>query len=1041
MKQFLTLLLLFATLETVRAQRFVRTIDTLASLVASNPNNVDTNVTLIGYTSTNDNGGGSFFWQSGNTSATNYGTVFASAHASAGTGRWVRQTDGNVVQGAWFGISSNIVDNADRLTSLSTYVASLQGGAIMELPPGNIAFASTWVLPNARAKIGIRGARRLGTRLVWNGTSTYAITATSSSSGGSAYLLEDFLLTSEGNAASTHGLLIAGDGNRDLYMSRVRIGQFANGVGLTIDGLHTVTLDTLLVDYCSIPYSFGPTNFFNAANLNALSAENNTSVTAGGGRIANSVTLNWMGGTVEANSGPIFITNSIAIHIQGIHFEDNLGTNGSVLVQGSKAVTIEDCLFDADDSATSRGIIFGHNTFAGLGHSYASHNNHFQFIRTAIVLGYDGTGPIAPTSDADVFFGVTTNFHFAASLAGGYLAAQFNGAHYYYNTAGTIVSTIGTSVNGSDTTFLDLGGQTSSLFQLPRIPDGTFAFLTPNSSGGALALNDTTKRLRWYNGTLWQNVGTGDGNVVVTGTGTNNYHPKWSSGELSTGSLIYDDATTVGINTGSSPSSRAKLHAKDGSAGFTPTPTSATLIVENNGSSSNAATIVLMSLAGESLIGRNSGTIGLPLVGAGKLLRSDASSNIAEVAVAAGLTWDGTTLGIATNSSGSNSNAYTTVMNSETPVSQRTNLNFWGSGFLAADNSASNRTDVTLDSDLNALATNTTSGMYARTAAGSGTGRTITGGSGISVSNGDGTSGNPTISLTTAAATINPTTGRIPVRISATAFGDSPVAVSSTNQVYQDYRAADEFGPTLLLLKQGRTGSATNTPISTAALGTIGFGGWTGAADSYVQSIRGIATENWALASQGNRLDFYTTPNGTATQTLGLRIGQDGKINIPQLAANNYLGVDGSNNLVITNAPSSSATASSFSIVGTGADYLFAAAPDFEKITFGTTGPSFIITNAGTYAITIKLAAFAHNTFAQHYFVTNVTDHVKIPGSNTQVLPPAEDEGLAVPFVFQITTSGSNRVLELWGATDDTTYSGNPAVIATNSIVSVIKLQ
>jgi hypothetical protein len=52
------------------------------------------------------------------------------------------------------------------------------------------------------------------------------------------------------------------------------------------------------------------------------------------------------------------------------------------------------------------------------------------------------------------------------------------------------------------------------------------------------------------------------------------------------------------------------------------------------------------------------------------------------------------------------------------------------------------------DADLSALAGLSTNGMIARTGAGTASVRTITAGAGISVANGDGVAGNPTISTT-----------------------------------------------------------------------------------------------------------------------------------------------------------------------------------------------------------------------------------------------------------------------------------------------------
>lgn len=51
------------------------------------------------------------------------------------------------------------------------------------------------------------------------------------------------------------------------------------------------------------------------------------------------------------------------------------------------------------------------------------------------------------------------------------------------------------------------------------------------------------------------------------------------------------------------------------------------------------------------------------------------------------------------------------------------------------------------DSDLSAIASNSTNGIYARTGAGSVSARTITGTSPVTVTNGDGVSGNPTVAV------------------------------------------------------------------------------------------------------------------------------------------------------------------------------------------------------------------------------------------------------------------------------------------------------
>lgn len=76
-----------------------------------------------------------------------------------------------------------------------------------------------------------------------------------------------------------------------------------------------------------------------------------------------------------------------------------------------------------------------------------------------------------------------------------------------------------------------------------------------------------------------------------------------------------------------------------------------------------------------------------------------------------------------------------------------------------------------LDSDLTALAGLSSTGLIARTGAGTVSARTVTGSSNIAVTNGDGVAGNPTVSVTGTIGTSNgglgsnstPTNGQIPV--------------------------------------------------------------------------------------------------------------------------------------------------------------------------------------------------------------------------------------------------------------------------------------
>ncbi len=126
------------------------------------------------------------------------------------------------------------------------------------------------------------------------------------------------------------------------------------------------------------------------------------------------------------------------------------------------------------------------------------------------------------------------------------------------------------------------------------------------------------------------------------------------------------------------------------------------------------------------------------------------------------------------------STAYATVQEEGTALTQRSILNFIGSGFTAADDSGNSRTNVTLDTDLNALADLTTTGLITRTGSGTATTRTLTAGTTkISVTNGSGVAGNPTIDLGTVAlddlsdvAVSAPATGNV-IRYNGTTWANT----------------------------------------------------------------------------------------------------------------------------------------------------------------------------------------------------------------------------------------------------------------------------
>lgn len=143
----------------------------------------------------------------------------------------------------------------------------------------------------------------------------------------------------------------------------------------------------------------------------------------------------------------------------------------------------------------------------------------------------------------------------------------------------------------------------------------------------------------------------------------------------------------------------------------------------------------------------NEATYLAPSTGQDVLLMYDDSGNtLAWATLGSGLTMTGTVLSASGGSEG-----YSTIEEEGTPLTQRSTLNFVGTGFTASDSGG--KTLISLDSTLNALSQYNTNGILTQTAADTFTGITIQGTTDrISVNNGNGVSGNPTIDISSSYA-------------------------------------------------------------------------------------------------------------------------------------------------------------------------------------------------------------------------------------------------------------------------------------------------
>lgn len=183
-----------------------------------------------------------------------------------------------------------------------------------------------------------------------------------------------------------------------------------------------------------------------------------------------------------------------------------------------------------------------------------------------------------------------------------------------------------------------------------------------------------------------------------------------------------------------------------------------------------------------------------------------------------------------------------------------------------------------LDSDVTALAANSTNGLWARTGSGTGAARTITGTANqITVSNGDGVSGNPTLSLPPTVmvatalgvgpvapdvkVTFNDNTGLTVAPAAGTIF--HLVGADAANPIF----VFDTFGGIPGI--QGRRANGTlasKTALSSGdAMNSIAGQGWDGSAYANAGSIIIGAAEAWGGSAHGSFISFRTVPTGSTT--------------------------------------------------------------------------------------------------------------------------------------------------------------------------------
>lgn len=300
---------------------------------------------------------------------------------------------------------------------------------------------------------------------------------------------------------------------------------------------------------------------------------------------------------------------------------------------------------------------------------------------------------------------------------------------------------------------------------------------------------------------------------------------------------------------------------------------------------------------------------------------------------------------------------------------------------------------------------------------------------------------------------------------------------------------ADTFGPNIILQKRGTTGDSNSVATISDTIGSLNFSAWDGSSYSIGGIIRGVPTETWDGSGRGTELQFYTTPQNSTVAQAVFRVTDDGPVRLfnttsPGISSSGELAFDtdllgasrgafvsndGTSNVVViayaaSNPPITGdvpvfdsilgvwkmVNSSTFGTGGTnglaawmergsGDDFAYSLGTDvFEKIEFGTSGPSFTLTNAGKYQVSIVLAAYDAATFNATFFITNVTDNLYVAGPQSTFTTSPTNRFWSPVFNFQLDITNSTT-FDIYGSTANTTYQ-NAGVSATNTTVSVIYL-
>lgn len=347
----------------------------------------------------------------------------------------------------------------------------------------------------------------------------------------------------------------------------------------------------------------------------------------------------------------------------------------------------------------------------------------------------------------------------------------------------------------------------------------------------------------------------------------------------------------------------------------------------------------------------------------------------------------------------------------------------------------------TSDSTLTSLAAYNTNGLLTQTAADTFTGRTITAGSSkISITNGNGVSGNPTVDVSESSLSLNNIGGTLSIskggtgQTSASAAFDALSPMTTAGDIV--YGGTSGTGTRLAagtntqVLIGGTTpswGAITLTSMVTGVL-PIANGGTGSSTQNFVdltnaQNVGGVKTFSaapvlsaGASISDGQDIVLGTT-NGTRFGTsTSQKIGFFGTTAVVQQAAATDLGTTLSN-LGLRASGATYGISTTGTVAASGA---FRSAPTTRtgNVTLTTTSPFTELGDATSGAITITLPA-ANSSNGQFFFIKKIdssANSVTVSRAGSDTIDGATSFTLATQYKYVILQNDNVSKWNVWGS-------------------------